>query len=43
MGLTDTIGNSIDGYVSTAVRLGRDAEWRGAVRRRAEPICGVHR
>jgi predicted O-linked N-acetylglucosamine transferase (SPINDLY family) len=32
MGVTATIADSIDGYVATAVRLGRDASWRAALR-----------
>ncbi|HKF72366.1 MAG TPA: tetratricopeptide repeat protein [Stellaceae bacterium] len=34
MGVTDTIAESLDDYVSIAVRLGRDAGWRNEVRRR---------
>jgi protein O-GlcNAc transferase len=32
MGVTETVANSIDGYVARAVRLGRDAAWRDAIR-----------
>lgn len=32
MGVTDTIAETIDNYVSTAVRLARDAPWRSAVK-----------
>jgi predicted O-linked N-acetylglucosamine transferase (SPINDLY family) len=32
IGVTDTIADSIDGYVATAVRLGRDASWRAHLR-----------
>jgi protein O-GlcNAc transferase len=32
MGVTDTIARTIDEYVSTAVRLARDKEWRTALR-----------
>lgn len=34
MGVTETIAGSIDDYVTTAVRLGRDSVWRGEVRAR---------
>ena len=34
MGVTDTIAGSIDDYVATAVRLGRDAQWRSELRSR---------
>ena len=34
MGITETICDTIDDYVATAVRLGRDAEWRTQLRRR---------
>jgi protein O-GlcNAc transferase len=34
MGVTDTIAGSIDAYVTTAVRLARDAPWRTALRGR---------
>jgi protein O-GlcNAc transferase len=32
MGVTDTVAASIDDYVATAVRLGRDKEWRQELR-----------
>ncbi len=31
MGVTETIAATVDEYVTTAVRLGRDAAWRGAI------------
>jgi predicted O-linked N-acetylglucosamine transferase (SPINDLY family) len=34
MGVTDTITNTIDDYVSTAVRLARDVSWRMALKER---------
>jgi len=34
MGVTDTIARNIEEYVSTAVRLGRDATWRADMRSR---------
>jgi len=34
MGVTDTIAGSIDDYVATAVRLGRDPAWRGEMKAR---------
>jgi protein O-GlcNAc transferase len=34
MGITETIAASMDDYVATAVRLGRDKEWRQELRRR---------
>jgi protein O-GlcNAc transferase len=44
MGVADTIAHTIDEYVSTAVRLARDKEWRSGLRRRiAESKHRVHR
>jgi predicted O-linked N-acetylglucosamine transferase (SPINDLY family) len=34
MGVTDTITDTVDDYVSTAVRLARDVSWRMALRKR---------
>jgi predicted O-linked N-acetylglucosamine transferase (SPINDLY family) len=34
MGVTDTIAESVDGYVAGAVRLGRDAAWHATVKAR---------
>jgi protein O-GlcNAc transferase len=34
MGVTDTIARTVDEYVSTAVRLARDTEWRAELRSR---------
>ena len=34
MGVTDTITDTVDNYVSTAVRLARDVSWRMALRKR---------
>ncbi|MGA8615978.1 MAG: tetratricopeptide repeat protein [Xanthobacteraceae bacterium] len=34
MGITDTIGETVDDYVSIAARLGRDPSWRMAARQR---------
>jgi len=34
MGVTETIAATIEAYVSTAVRLARDLQWRGVVKRR---------
>jgi predicted O-linked N-acetylglucosamine transferase (SPINDLY family) len=33
MGVTETIAETVDGYVSTAIRLAKDSSWRAAVRR----------
>jgi predicted O-linked N-acetylglucosamine transferase (SPINDLY family) len=32
MGVEDTIAETVDNYVSTAIRLARDAPWRTAIR-----------
>ena len=34
MGIAETLADSAEAYVDIAVRLGRDADWRGAVTRR---------
>jgi len=34
IGVTETIAESLDDYVSIAVRLGREIRWRNDVRRR---------
>jgi predicted O-linked N-acetylglucosamine transferase (SPINDLY family) len=34
MGVTQTVAETVDGYVSIAVRLARDIEWRMAIKRR---------
>ena len=34
IGVTETATETVQGYVSTAVRLARDVEWRMAVKRR---------
>jgi protein O-GlcNAc transferase len=34
MGVTETVAETVDGYVSIAVRLARDIEWRMAMKRR---------
>jgi len=34
MGVTDTITDTVDNYVFTAVRLARDVAWRMALRKR---------
>ena len=41
IGVTETVADSIDGYVATAVRLGRDASWRAA--RSAQIAAHKHR
>jgi predicted O-linked N-acetylglucosamine transferase (SPINDLY family) len=33
MGVTETIAETVDGYVSTAIRLAKDSSWRAAVQR----------
>jgi predicted O-linked N-acetylglucosamine transferase (SPINDLY family) len=33
MGVTETVADTLDGYVATAVRLAKDAEWRRALSR----------
>jgi len=44
MGVTETIADSLDDYVEIAARLGRDLDWRNAVRERvAERKQGVYR
>jgi protein O-GlcNAc transferase len=34
IGVTETIGDSVDEYVSIAVRLGRDPAWRSEIKAR---------
>ena len=34
MGITDTIVETVDDFISTAVRLGRDVPWRNAIKQR---------
>ena len=34
MGMAETVAETVDAYVAIAVRLARDAEWRGDVRGR---------
>ena len=41
MGTTETIVETVDSYVSTAVRLAHDVPWRSAVK--AKIAAGKHR